>query len=221
MKRLTSTLIVSLLCAASALAQTYPYQKVMDAEPLELRGQNFRFAKDKNQYILSRTSFGSVLSSIATEADMHGKDDYTITVQLGEQSMKSWMKVEFYDSSIYDTILEFARTNGEGLSDNSTGKGVKYTYTYDGKKFTLAFEKVEVKVTDSQSFSGEKNTSGALDAIIGTATTATTSDRSYDKYVYTVETDVPATSPYLDREKAKNERRRANGQKSTSSAAFL
>lgn len=212
MKKLLCAAFAAIL-ALSAFAQDYPYKKVMDADPQSLEAQNFLYYKNKNQWIIDRQKGAGILASVLLDADMHHKDDYNICVQMGRGGEKASMVVTIYDRDIYDTLLAFADENGENLKTINTGKGERLTYYYDGIYFSIEREKVEVKSTDTITGSNSNQTLST--------SSSTTSDYSYDKYIYTVVTDVEPWSPAIEKQKAKEARRAEKGMKNDNSAAFL
>ena len=213
MTRRLLLIIPALISAMSLSAQDYPYQKVMDASTNELEAQNFLYYKDKNYYELNFEKASGFFASILLDADMHSTDDYNIFVQMGAEGQKSSMTVTIYDRSIYETILDFADDYGENIKTHNTSRGEKTTFTYDGMKFSIARQKVEVKDTNTTTGSNEKGTVSTSNS--------TTTDYSYDKFIYVVDTGIEPSSPWHDKQKAKADKRRDKGQKSTSSADFL
>ena len=213
MSKKSILLIPALMFALGLSAQDYPYQKVMDASTDELVAQKFLYYKNKNYYELNFEKAVGFLESLLFDAEMHSKDDYNIFVQMGADGQKSSMTVTIYDRSIYETILDFADDYGENIKTHNTSRGEKTTFTYDGMKFSIARQKVEVKDTNTTTGSNEKGTVSTSNS--------TTTDYSYDKFIYTVDTGIEPSSPWHDKQKAKADKRRDKGQKSTSSADFL
>lgn len=208
MKKLLFSAILAVLCFG-AFAQDYPYQKVMDATPDELEAQKFEYYKNTNQYRIQFEKGISFWASVAVGADMHHKDDYKITVQMGMDGQKASMEVVIYDRSLYENILEFAQKNGTDLMNMNTGKGEKLNFKYNGLCFSVERQKVEVKDTNTVTGSNNKNTVSTSNS--------TTTDYSYDKFIYTVVTDVEPWSPQIEKQNAKAARRQAKNKVNNSS----
>lgn len=204
---------VAAIIAVSAFAQEFPYSKIINATPAQLEEQGFLYYKNSNSYTIDREKGISVLASIAVGTTMHDKQDYHIDVQMGENSEKASVTVTFYDKDIYETILKFAAENGENVMDYNTGKGERKSFTALGYFFTIERKVIEVK--DTETVTGT-NKQGNV-----STSKSTTKDRSYDSFIYTINTGVQPASPKIDKQNAKEARRQAKGKKSGSSEAFL
>lgn len=199
--------------AVSAFAQEFPYSKVFYASPAQLEEQGFSYSKNSNTYTINHDTGAGWIASLAYGAVMHAQNDYHIDVMMGEDQQKAIVTVRFYDQSIYETILKFAAENGEDVLDVTTGSGERKTYTALGYFFTIERKKVEVKDTDTVTGTNQK----------GNVSTSksTTTDVSYDEFIYTINTGIQPSSPKLDKQAAKEAKRQDKGKKSSSSEAFL
>ena len=191
----------------------FPYSKVLYATDQDLKAQRFKYNAYHNSWTLSRNNGWNVVASILSDVYTPVKEDYIISIQNGEGGQRSSIQVTFFDPEIYHTILAFANEKGSDYAEGKFGKGTRYTFNYAGYKLTLEYTFEEVKVTRTTTGSNSDNR-------ISTSR-STTDDFSYDKYVYTISTGVPAESDYLKEKAAKNARREEKGKKARSSEAFL
>lgn len=191
----------------------FPYSKVLYAKDSDLKAQRFKFNAYQNSWTLSRNNGWNVVASILTDIYTPVKEDYIICVQNGEDGQRASVQVTFFDPEIYQTILDFAHDNGADYRETSFGKGIRYSYSFGGYSFSLEYSLEEVKITRTTTGSSENSR-------ISTSRSAT-EDYSYDKYVYTISTGIPASSDYLRDQALKAAKRQAKGKKSRSSDAFL
>lgn len=191
----------------------FPYSKVLNATDSDLLAQRFRNDTYHNCWILTHSNGWGVVASILSDVNTPVKTDYKIRVQNGEGGKRSSVEVTFFDPEIYQAIITFGQENASDFTEIKKGKGALYKYTYAGYAFTLEYSYEEVKVTRAVTGSSENRKYSTSHA--------TTEDYSYDKYVYTINTGVPAESDYLREQAAKDAKRAAKGKKSRSSEAFM
>ena len=212
MKKTLMALAALVLCL-SMTAQDFPYKKVLDASKEDLSAQKFKYNKNQNQMSLSFVNGWGVVASALSDMDIPAKNDYTITVQYGQGDEKAWVEVVFYDSDIYHKILTYAVDNTTDLLETKDGNGTRHQFSSQGYNFQLQYRRVEQKSTST--------VTGSSDDHKVSTSRSSTEDYSYDKYVYTISTDVEPWSPYLDKQAEKAGKREAKGKKATSSESFM
>lgn len=191
----------------------FPYSKVLNASDNDLKAQRFKYDAYHNSWTLSHTNGWNAVASAIADINTPSKKDYKIVVQNGKDGQRSSVLVVFYDSEIYHTIQNFGKTNGANYDEDKVGKGSRYSFEYAGMVFTLEYSFEEVKVTHT--------TTGTTNDHRVAGSHSSTSDYSYDKYVYTVSTGVPADSDYLRDQALKDAKRQLKGKKARSAASFL
>lgn len=200
MKKILS-LFFCLLCL-SAVAQDFPYQKLLNYAHQDFENAKFKYDSYYNQWDLNRANgwnvASNVLSALADEsADSRpASDDYHITVQLGDNEQIANIYVTFYQTSTYHDILTFANDHGSNLLETNSSKTSKIQFNYDAYKFTI--ERIEIQESTT---------------VTNTSATAKSKDTSYDKYVYIIETDISPSSPYKTRQMEKQQKRDDKGKK--------
>lgn len=191
----------------------FPYSKVLFATDSDLKAQRFKLDSYRNCWNLTHTNGWGVVASILTDVNTPVTSDYRILVQNGEGGGRSFVQVTFFDPEIYHTIINFGKENSTDFDENKVGKGARYKFTYAGYSFTLEYSIEEVKVT--------RTTTGSSDNSKVSTSRSSTEDYSYDKYVYTISTGVPAESDYLKDKALRDAKRAAKGKKARSSETFL
>lgn len=191
----------------------FPYSKVLNASDNDLVAQRFKYDQYHNSWTLSHTNGWNAVAGAIADVHTPSKKDYKIVVQNGRDGQRSSVQVIFYDSEIYHTIQNFGKTNGANYDEDKVGKGSRYTFEYAGMAFTLEYSYEEVKVTHT--------TTGTTNNHRAAASHSATNDYSYDKYVYTVTTGVPADSDYLRDQALKDAKRKAKGKKARSAESFM
>lgn len=191
----------------------FPYSKVLKAKDSDLKAQRFKFDSYRNCWTLNHSDGWNVVANILTDVNTPAKSDYRILVQNGEGGERAFVQVTFFDPDIYHTIIAFGTENSSDFAESKFGKGTRYTFTYAGFAFTLEYSFEEVKIT--------RTTTGSSEDRKVSTSHSSTEDYSYDKYVYTISTGVPAASDYLKDQALKDAKRAAKGKKARSSEAFL
>ena len=125
-------------------------------------------------------------------------DDYTITIQLGEDDKVADITVYFYKDDIYHKILTFLKENCQDLMETTSGKLVKHKALYNNYSLELNMEQHIISRTSSRTADSR---------------TLKNVDESYNEYTYTISTGVKPASKYLDKQATKKAKREAKGKK--------
>lgn len=191
----------------------FPYSKVLNALDSDLKAQRFKFDSYRNCWNLTHSNGWNVAANILTDVNTPARSDYRILVQNGEGGERAFVQVTFFDPDIYHSIIAFGKENSSDFAESKYGKGTRYNYTFGGYAFTLEYSFEEVKVTHT--------TTGSSETGRVSTSHSSTEDYSYDKYVYTISTGIPASSDYLKDQAARDAKRAAKSKKARSSEAFL
>ena len=200
---------IALLCLAifvmcAVQAQELPYSKYVNFSKEEFKANNFKYKKKYNTWTLSKQNGWNValnIMSILVDAEEDVRpsvDDYSISVQMGDNEMVSYVVVEFYDDEIYHRLLTFFNDNAEDLLETSSGKLIKHQATYNGYSLELNMIQQIISRTSSRTLDSR---------------TVKNVDESYNEYTFVIQTGVPATSKYFDKQEAKKAKRQAKGKK--------
>ena len=191
----------------------FPYSKVMFATKSELQAQKFKYDSNRNQMKLNHTDGFNAVLNVMSDIYTPAKNDYRIAIQYGEDDQISYVEVVFYDSSIYENIMDFAAAKECKVTTVEKGKGKTYSFNYGGYSFRVEYSHKTVSHTDTYTNSSSNGKHAY--------SSSSTHDFSYDQYVYTVDTGVKPSSDYLKSKEARKEKRALKGKKSKSSADFL
>lgn len=195
----------AIIFSFSAFAQDFPYEKMLNMTPKELKEHKFKFNEDKNQWILRKSNglntTANILSAINGQtADIKpSKDDYQITIQNGDEAVSS-VEVIFYNDDTYHELLTFANDNGTDLLSTNSGDITKTQFNYGNNSFIIQLKRIGSTATTGK-------TSTAL---------VKTIDESYNMYNFTILTGVEPSSDFLKKEAAKEQRRDSKNKKKRS-----
>lgn len=193
-------LFLLLLLPALSFAQL-PYSKMLNYDENQLKENKFKYDKDKNQYVLNKSNglnnVSNVLNAIGgTTADIRPhSDDYRIIIQYGETGV-SYLQAIFYNDNAFLNIQNWITENNINFIESTTGKKIIQTFDYDNYKVEIYVEKVGISTTTGK-----------------TSALAKSIDESYNIYSYTINTGIPPSSKWHEKEAAKKEKADAKGKK--------
>ena len=198
------TLALMLCMAFVAHAQELPYSKYLDFNKKEFKENHFKYDDETNTWALRKVNgWHTTFNVLAIIADGYedvrpGRNDYSIVVQLGKEGKASYIKVVCYSDETYHKLLTFLKDNGNDLVETSSGKLVKQQAFCDGYAVELNMIQHIVSRTSARTidYKAVKNV-----------------DESYNKYEFTIQTDVEPWSEYLEKKAAKKAKRDAKGKK--------
>lgn len=185
-----------------------PYSKMLDYDKNQLKENKFKYDKDKNQYILSKSNglnnVANVLSSInGKTADVKPhSDDYKIIIQYGESEISS-LQALFYNDDAFLNIQNWLIENDIDFIESTTGKKTIQTFDYETYKVEMYVEKIGISATTGR-------TSALVKSI----------DESYNIYSYTISTGVPPNSKWHDKSNAKRIKNDEKGKKKDINSLF-
>ena len=203
MKKLLMILCLALPLAGFAQAE-FPYSKMLNMTSEQLRDAKFKYDDDRNQDVLRKSNglqaTSNVLSALnGTTADIRPDvNDYQVVIQYGDEGI-AFVEVTFYKDDTYHELLTFANDRGTDLLETNSGKLDKVQFNFDQYSFVLSSETQEIKTTTGRTMAAAK-----------------TKDESYNVYRYVILTGKPASSPWLTKQAAKQEKRDAKGRKKQS-----
>ena len=198
-------LLIFTCCMALAVhAQEVPYSKFLQFSKKEFKDNHFKYDDETNTWALRKvngwhTTF-NVLAIIADgiEDVRPGRNDYNIVVQMGKENKASYVKVVCYSDETYHKLLTFMKDHGQNTVETSSGKLIKHQAFYGDYALELNMEQHQVSRTSARTIDPK-----ALKNV----------DESYNKYEFTIRTDVEPWSEYLDKKAAKKAKRDAKGKK--------
>jgi hypothetical protein len=197
-------LCAALLCAFAAQAQDFPYSKYVDFTKADFEANNFKYKKKFNTWTLNKHNGWNVAVNIMAlltdgEEDMRpSSDEYSISVQMGDNEQVAYIIVEFYDDEMYHTLLTFMVDNAEDILETSSGKLLKHQAVYNN--YALELNMAQHIVSRTSSHTMDKRTVKNV-------------DESYNEYTFIIKTGIPASSKYFDKQAAKKAKRKAKGKK--------
>lgn len=200
----TTALLCSIIFSTAAQAQL-PYAKMLSLTKEQLKEGKFKYDDYRNQYILRKGNGWNITSNILSglngeTADIKPHpDDYQITIQNGENNQVSFVDVLFYKDETYHQLLTWSQDNGGNLLETTSGKLTKQQFNYEDYNLELSLEVTGIQTTTTK-----------------TAAAAKTKDESYNTYHFTIYTKTPASSDFLTKEAAKQDKRDAKGKKKQS-----
>lgn len=189
----------------------FPYGKMLKMSEDELIEAKFKYNKDRNQYVLTKSNglvaTANVLNAMnGTYADMKPhKDDYKVVIQQGELNDVSSISITFYDDEVYHSILTFANDKGKDLLATNSGKLDKLQFNYGDYAFVLDMKREGIQATTSR-------TNSAL---------VKTRDESYNIYSFSIYTGVEPFSDWLTKEALKQKKNDEKGKKKQSAADLM
>ena len=209
MKKLLIAILPCLFCIP-ALAQTVlPYSKFLSFWIEQLSENRFKYNDNKNQWVLGR---GFVLDKTeATQFALHNmpknyrpqEDNYQITIQNGTDGI-AFIDVLFYKDNTFHELLTFAKDHGENLIETNSHNLQKYQFNFEGFTIELSVYTQEIKATSDK------------DKAI-----TQTQDVSYNIYNYTIYTGIEPASPWLTKQRAKQEKQDTKGKKKQNISDYM
>ncbi|MCD8265109.1 MAG: hypothetical protein LUD02_13960 [Tannerellaceae bacterium] len=198
MKKSLFTLVLCLPLIANA---QLPYSKLLSLTPDELTEGNFKYNKDRNQYVLKKSNglnnTANVLNALGGQtADIKPHpDDYVITRQEGENE-PAYLSVTFYKDDTFHEIEAWIASNDIDFIETNSGKVIIQRFNYEDYLVELIIEKV-----------------GVVAATRNTAAAAKAFDESYNIYTYNISTGVAPHSKWHAKQQGKKEKRDEKGKK--------
>ena len=197
-------LALALCMAIVADAQEIPYSKYLSFSKNEFKENHFKYDEETNTWALRKvngwhTTF-NVLAIIADgiEDVRPGRNDYSIVVQMGKENKASYVKVVCYSDETYHKLLTFIKDHGQNTVETSSGKLIKHQAFYGDYALELNMEQHQVSRTSARTIDPK---------------TLKNVDESYNKYEFTIRTEVEPWSEYLEKKAAKKAKRDAKGKK--------
>ena len=198
-------LLIFTWCVALGIhAQELPYSKYFQFDKKEFKENHFKYDDETNTWALRKvngwhTTF-NVLAIIADgiEDVRPGRSDYSIVVQMGKENKASYVKVVCYSDETYHKLLTFIKDYGQNTVETSSGKLIKHQAFYGDYALELNMEQHQVSRTSARSIDPK---------------TLKNVDESYNKYEFTIRTEVEPWSEYLEKKAAKKANRDAKGKK--------
>lgn len=198
-------LLIFTCCMALAVhAQEVPYSKYLQFSKKEFKDNHFKYDDETNTWSLRKvngwhTTF-NVLAIIADAIEdvRPGRNDYNIVVQMGKENKASYVKVVCYSDETYHKLLTFMKDHGQNTVETSSGKLIKHQAFYGDYALELNMEQHQVSRTSARTIDPK-----ALKNV----------DESYNKYEFTIRTEVEPWSEYLEKKAAKKAKRDAKGKK--------
>ena len=197
-------LIFTCCMALTVHAQEVPYSKYLQFDKKEFKENHFKYDDETNTWALRKvngwhTTF-NVLAIIADgiEDVRPGRNDYSIVVQMGKENKASYVKVVCYSDETYHKLLTFIKDYGQNTVETSSGKLIKHQAFYGDYALELNMEQHQVSRTSARSIDPK---------------TLKNVDESYNKYEFTIRTEVEPWSEYLEKKAAKKAKRDAKGKK--------
>ena len=200
-------LLIFTWCVALGIhAQELPYSKYFQFDKKEFKENHFKYDDETNTWALRKvngwhTTF-NVLAIIADgiEDVRPGRNDYSIVVQMGKENKASYVKVVCYSDETYHKLLTFIKDYGQNTVETSSGKLIKHQAFYGDYALELNMEQHQVSRTSARTIDPK---------------TLKNVDESYNKYEFTIRTEVEPWSEYLEKKAAKKAKRDAKGKKKT------
>ena len=198
-------LLIFTWCVALGIhAQELPYSKYFQFDKKEFKENHFKYDDETNTWALRKvngwhTTF-NVLAIIADgiEDVRPGRNDYSIVVQMGKENKASYVKVVCYSDETYHKLLTFIKDHGQNTVETSSGKLIKHQAFYGNYALELNMEQHQVSRTSARTIDPK---------------TLKNVDESYNKYEFTIRTEVEPWSEYLEKKAAKKVKRDAKGKK--------
>ena len=185
-------------------AQEVPYSKYLQFDKKEFKDNHFKYDDETNTWALRKvngwhTTF-NVLAIIADAIEdvRPGRNDYSIVVQMGKENKASYVKVVCYSDETYHKLLTFMKDHGQNTIETSSGKLTKHQAFYGDYALELNMEQHQVSRTSARTIDPK---------------TLKNVDESYNKYEFTIRTEVEPWSEYLEKKAAKKAKRDAKGKK--------
>jgi hypothetical protein len=198
------TLTIMLCTAIVAGAQDVPYSKYLNFSKKEFKENKFKYDDETNTWAIRKANgWNTAFSVLAIIADAYeevrpGRNDYSIVVQFGKENKASYVKVVCYSDETYHKLLTFMKDYGQDLVETSSGKLIKHQAFYGD--YALELNMVQHQVSRTSAHTADRKTVKNV-------------DESYNKYEFTIRTEVEPWSEYLEKKAAKKAKRDAKGKK--------
>ena len=200
-------LIFTCCMALTVHAQEVPYSKYLQFDKKEFKDNHFKYDEETNTWALRKTNgWHTTFNVLAIIADgiedvRPGRNDYSIVVQMGKENKASYVKVVCYSDETYHKLLTFMKDHGQNTVETSSGKLTKHQAFYGD--YALELNRVQHQVSRTSARTIDPKTLKNV-------------DESYNKYEFTIRTDVEPWSEYLEKKAAKKATRDAKGKKKKS-----
>ena len=198
-------LLIFIWCVALGIhAQELPYSKYFQFDKKEFKENHFKYDDETNTWALRKTNgWHTTFNVLAIIADgiedvRPGRNDYSIVVQMGKENKASYVKVVCYSDETYHKLLTFIKDYGQNTVETSSGKLIKHQAFYGNYALELNMEQHQVSRTSARTIDPK---------------TLKNVDESYNKYEFTIRTEVEPWSEYLEKKAAKKVKRDAKGKK--------
>lgn len=198
-------LLIFTWCVALGIhAQELPYSKYFQFDKKEFKENHFKYDDETNTWALRKVNgWHATFNVLAIIADgiedvRPGRNDYSIVVQMGKENKASYVKVVCYSDETYHKLLTFIKDYGQNTVETSSGKLIKHQAFYGDYALELNMEQHQVSRTSARSIDPK---------------TLKNVDESYNKYEFTIRTEVEPWSEYLEKKAAKKVNRDAKGKK--------
>ena len=207
MKKLFIVILLCLFCIPISAQTTFPYSKFLSYTDEQLAEARFKYDNNKNQWVLAKG-----FTPDKTEAKRLAKlfpnqtpseDNYRITIQNGANGV-AFIDVLFYKDATFHELLTFAKEYGKNLQETNLLGQQKYQFDFEDFSIELSACTQEVKATT------HNNT-----------TITKTQDTSYNIYNYKIRTGIEPTSPWLTKQRTKQEKRDSKGKKKQSISNYM
>lgn len=134
-------LCVAVLLSAHLFAQDFPYSEMLKMTDTELVAENFKYNKKHNQWTLRKTDGQQAAREViaplsATDTAQPQADDCTIVIKKGAEGVAS-IDVRFYNRSTCLQLLNFAKSFGENLREDTSGALRRLMFEYKECSFVL------------------------------------------------------------------------------------
>lgn len=203
MKKIIS-LLLALVVVATATAQDFPYGKILNYTKSDFIANKFKFDEKNNQWRLAHHNGLQAVANVASALTVATDDirphvkDYEIIAQLGLDGTISWIRVTFYNSETYHTLLTFANDEGKKLLETKAGNTTKLQFKHADYNMLLQCE--------HHGLSGTSMRTNSLDV-------AKTRDESWETYRFIIYTETAEWSKNIEKSRLKGEKRDAKGKK--------
>ena len=190
--------------AIVANAQELPYSKYLKFDNKEFKENGFKYDGETNTWAIRKVNgWNTTFNILAIIADAYeelrpGRNDYSIVIQMGKEHKASYVKVVCYNDETYHKLLTFMKDHGQNMVETSSGKLIKHQAFYGDYALELNMEQHQVSRTSARSIDPK---------------TLKNVDESYNKYEFTIRTEVEPWSEYLEKKAAKKAKRDAKGKK--------
>lgn len=177
----------------------FPYSKIVYSDFNELINQKFKYDKKRNQLTLNHVNGWNGMANVFSSVDKPSSKDYFILIQYGKGNKIASVEVTFFDKKRYKSIINFAKDNGSNVKKSKSGGNNRTSFEFNGMKMSLVDEYVKQAVVKKVK---DKETQEKVEK---------SEDRSFNKYVYTIDTGVTPSSQLLDKKAGKKKTKKSKG----------